>query len=221
MVYYIPMLAVLVVVGIGAILYLEGRHQNAWYTNALHRWQSGIGVLLGFVSLALSVHLNALASQRADEARQSQAAKSLAAGLYVEVASLANQAAWNATSIKEVSDEVADEKKAKYPVCEDWLPAANVSWKLRSMGIFEDNKSNLGILPNELAYVLSLLEQHVSDHTRRVDEFIAAKCGKEAADAAHALFFANDIVRVRSEFIRDRIIKLGIDVPSLDKLPVI
>lgn len=216
--HYIPGLSFIVTVGIFIFFYLDARHRNAWFTKALHRWQAAIGMLLGFASLALSVHLNFLSNQRAEELKLQQASKNLALGLYVEVASLFNQAQWHQSSIQEVADELEDTQRIKKQLCEDWISAVD-TWRLQSNGFFEVNRANLGILPSELAYVFSLLHERVAAHGRRLDEFKLAKCGPAAASPARLLYFETDLIKVRVNFIASRLNKLGIDVPQPEDLP--
>lgn len=50
--------------GVVAILILEIRFKTHRITEAIRPWQSGLGALLGFVSLALSVQMNAVSIGR-------------------------------------------------------------------------------------------------------------------------------------------------------------
>ena len=71
--------------GVVAILVLEIGFKDHPVTEAIRPWQSGLGALLGFVSLALSVQMNSEATRASQRLEREAAGRHLALSLHAEI----------------------------------------------------------------------------------------------------------------------------------------
>jgi len=150
--------------GVMAILILEIRFKAHRITEAIRPWQSGLGALLGFVSLALSVQMNAAATQHSQRLEREATGSHLALSLHAEVLPLLarlNAISTSAATGSAITKGILikfNEKDLKNPNlkirCSGGKKEIHAA---KPIGVFEANKANLGLLPGELAYLFVAL----------------------------------------------------------------
>ena len=145
--------------GVVAILALRLDFKDHPVTEAIRPWQSGLGALLGFVSLALSVQMNSEVTRASQRLEREAAGRHLALSLHAEILPLLarlNFISMSAATGSSVTNGILTKIDKNY-LNDPQLKIRCSGGKkeitaVKPIGVFEANKANLGLLPGQLAY---------------------------------------------------------------------
>lgn len=197
------------VVGVVAILILEIGFKTHPVTEAIRPWQGGLGALLGFVSLALSVQMNATATQHIQRIEREAAGRQLALALHAEALPLLSRLIVVTTS---ASTGSAITKRILAEFDEKTLQDTTLNIRcsggkkqirpVRPIGVFEANKANLGLLPGQLAYLFVDFHQHWAELNDRIEALTdGGECTAELQRAIEVVEISANIVVVSMKLI--------------------
>jgi hypothetical protein len=204
--------------GVAAILILEIKFTNHRVTEAIRPWQSGLGALLGFVSLALSVQMNAAATQHSQRLERDAAGRHLALSLHAEILPLlarltninstaAQGSAMTKNMITSFSAKELKDTKIKVR-CSGGKKEIRA---VKPIGVFEANKANLGLLPGQLAYFFVDLHHSWAELNESIEALPEqSECTAELQRSIEFVEVAARIVILRMRLIDDEYQRLGI-----------
>jgi hypothetical protein len=197
-------LGMVFVAALGGILLLERHWPQAWFTGALREWQTGIGALLGLLSVGAAIEYQSILSRTERDTERRLEASSVGAALYSEVY---NVQYW----LEDVDGalEVSSNYVGVADFCKNAVPLFNKTSR-DAVGVFEALAEKMGDLPGRSTYLFTMMWARWTDAKRLLSAATEVECGRNPRLWLDAIRMRTESVRTSMRELSDEMTNSGL-----------